>query len=438
MPIPQRPPVPSVADPLNRQRSVRAHQSPWHPSLLLAAPHRLAFFAAALVLAASALWWAVMLVGRALEWAPVWTVAPPAAHALLMTLGFTPLFFVGFLYTAGPRWLGLPEVAAHVLAAPVALMLSGWVLAVAGFHTQRFLGAIGLSLVALGWSALTLRFVGMLRRSAAPERVHATLVAISCCVGALCLWGAAAALALGNELWLRGITRVALWCFVAPVFATVSHRMLPFFSASALPLLDAWRPFWLLGLLLGLLWLKAGPALAELWFWPLPNWVRWAQVVVELPSSLLLLWLAVRWGLIQSMKIRLLAMLHAGFVWLGIAFALDALSHALMALSGGELSLGLAPTHALTMGYLGGTLLAMATRVSAGHSGRALAADNPVWFLYWLLHGAVLLRVAAALWPVQSPTLTLLAVLAWSTVCVGWALRYGNWFGRARVDGKPG
>jgi uncharacterized protein involved in response to NO len=98
-----------------------------------------------------------------------------------------------------------------------------------------------------------------------------------------------------------------------------------------------------------------------------------------LPVTVLLLWLALRWGVVQSLKIRMLAMLHAGFLWLGLAYALSALSHALMATTGGELSLGLAPMHALTMGYLGATLLAMATRVSSGHSGRSLAADNTAW-----------------------------------------------------------
>ncbi len=373
-----------------------------------------------------------------MDWTPPWTVSPPTAHSLLMTLGFLPLFFTGFLFTAGPKWLGLPEVAARSLATPVALMLLGWGVTVAGYHTHRALGSSGLALVAVGWSALSFRFDRMVLRSLAPDRVHAVLVAIACSVGALAMWCAVLGMSLGNELWLKGVVQVALWCFVATMFAVVSHRMLPFFSASALPLLDAWRPFWLVGVLVGLLWLQAPLALAELWLWPLPAWVRWTQAAVELPASVLLLGLALRWGLIQSLKVRLLAMLHAGFVWLGIAFGLAALSHVLMALSQGQLSLGLAPTHALTMGYFGGTLVAMATRVSSGHSGRPLAADNPVWFLYWLLHAAVLLRVAAALWPSQGTVLTLLAALAWSTVCVGWAIRYGNWFGRVRADGKAG
>ena len=411
--------------------------SGWHLRWLLAAPHRLGFFAAALMLACTALWWATVLLARAAGLSPAWAVSPAAAHALLMSVGFMPLFMVGFLYTAGPRWLGQPEVSARSLLAPVLAMLLGWSLVLPGIHLDAAWAGAGMALVAVGWSRLSWRFVTMLRASRVPDRSHARVVALACWVGAATMWIAAGALAAGAETVLRSATQVAIWCFVATVFAAVSHRMLPFFSGSALPWLDAWRPMWLLWAMVAALWLEAPFAVAQLWWWPLPAALRWAQVAVEVPAALMLLWLALRWGLVRSLKIRLLAMLHGGFMWLGLAFALAAVSHALMALTEGAQALGLAPTHALTMGYLGATLFAMATRVSSGHSGRSLAADNTAWALYWVLQAAVLLRVIGALWPAGATQFTVLAVLAWATATVGWALRYGNWFVRPRVDGRP-
>jgi len=416
----------------------RSAASGWHLRWLLAAPHRLGFFAAALMLASTALWWTTVLLARVLGQTPAWAVSPPAAHALLMSLGFMPLFIVGFLFTAGPKWLGQPEVPARSLLVPVAAMLIGWSATLPGLHLHAALAGAGLSLVALGWSRLCWHFVAILRASRAPDRTHASVVALACSVGAATMWVAAAALVMGDQTLLRAATQIAIWCFVGTVFAAVSHRMLPFFTGSALPLLDAWRPMWLLWVIVSALWLEAPFAVAQLWWWPLPAALRWAQVAVELPAALLLLWLALRWGLVQSLKIRLLAMLHGGFLWLGIAFALAAVSHALMALTDGEQSLGLAPTHALTMGYLGATLFAMATRVASGHSGRSLAADDTAWALYWVLQAAVLLRVAGALWPAGATPLTVFAVLAWTASMGGWALRYGNWFVRPRVDGRPG
>jgi uncharacterized protein involved in response to NO len=410
----------------------------WRLQRLLSAPHRLGFLAGALVLAASALWWALALAARHAGVALPWAVPPPVAHALLMSLGFMPLFIVGFLFTAGPRWLGLPDVPAAALRVPVALMLGGWLLALAGFHAAAPAAALGLAAAALGWSALVLRFAGLLRASRAPDPLHARLVAAAGAAGALALWAAAAALALGQPLAARTAALAALWGFLVPTFAVVSHRMLPFFTASALPALDAWRPQWLLWTLVAVPGLEAVVVLAEPHWWPLPPALRWAQAAVEAAAGVLLLWLAVRWGLVQSLKIRLLAMLHAGFAWLGVALVLAAVSHALMAASGDTRSLGLAPLHALTMGYLGATLLAMATRVAAGHSGRPLAADDVAWALYWMLQTAALLRVAAALWPAAATPLTLAAALAWALAAVGWAWRYGGWLGRPRVDGRPG
>jgi uncharacterized protein involved in response to NO len=100
-------------------------------------------------------------------------------------------------------------------------------------------------------------------------------------------------------------------------------------------------------------------------------------------------------------------------------------------------SLGLAPLHALTVGFLGATLLAMITRVAAGHSGRPLVADGPALLLYGAVQLAAVARVLSALWP-DAPVALLLAAGAWAAAAVGWALRYGNWMGRPRADGRQG
>lgn len=375
---------------------------------------------------------------RALNVPLFWAVPVSAAHALLMTMGFMPMFFAGFLFTAGPKWLGLREVTARSLLPGFILMKGGWILVLIGFHAHAMVASAGVSLIATGWTALSVKFFIMLRHSNAPDRVHASMVAVACGVGVITLWMIAVSLAIRSELILRTATQVGLWGFIATVFAVVSHRMIPFFGTSAVPFLDAWRPMWLLWVTVGMLWLEAVLSATDLWWWPLPTAMRWGQVAFELPSSLLLLWLAVRWGLVQSLKIRLLAMLHGGFAWLGISFALNALSHTLMALTDGKISLGLAPLHAMTMGYLGASMFAMTTRVSSGHGGRPVAADNTAWTLYWILQTAVLLRVIAAIWPAANTPFTLLAISAWTAATVSWAVRYGRWFGRPRLDGRPG
>jgi uncharacterized protein involved in response to NO len=422
-------------------RRVRGAPPPWRPQWLFAAPHRLAFGAGALMLAASALWWLVAMVARAAGVAGTWALPPASAHGLLMGFGFMPLFFAGFLFTAGPKWLDVPGPSARALLGPVLAQLAGWGVFVLGVRARdpelgAVLAALGLAAAAFGWSVLAARFAGLLRASRVADQVHARCIAAAGVVGALLLWAASLAVAVGALAWLRPIALAGLWGFAGVVYVTVAHRMVPFFTAAALPQLDAWRPNWLLAVFVGAMDFEALAAVAQALWWPWPVAAHALQAAVEAAVAVLLLAQAVRWGLVQSLKLRLLAMLHLGFLWLGVAFALAALSNALVALGGQPL--GRAPLHAFTMGFLGSTLLAMATRVSCGHGGRTLAADDLAWALFIVLQGAVLARLAAELLPVGTAWWTVAAALLWALAVGGWALRYGRWYGRPRIDGRPG
>jgi uncharacterized protein involved in response to NO len=393
---------------------------------------------AGLMMGISAVWWAVMIVAHAKGTPIPWAISPLPAHGLLMSMGFIPMFFIGFLFTAGPKWLRMPEQEARPLLPALLLMLVGWLAAMVGFHALAALTCAGLVLVAAGWTVLSLKFTRLVVQSEAPDRMHARWVATACWIGVLALWTSAVATGTGADTLLRAATQVGIWAFVATVFTVVSHRMIPYFGSAAVPLLDAWRPQWLLWVMIAVLWLQAIMNVLELWSLPMSTALRWWQVAIELPAALLLLWVAFRWGLIKARRIRLVAMLHAGFTWLGISFALYAISHTMMAMSDGAQSLGLAPLHALTMGYLGATMFAMTTRVSTGHGGRAVTADNWAWAFYWILQIAALFRVIAAIWIAQAGPMMLLAITAWTLAVLAWGFRYGRWFGRPRADGRPG
>jgi uncharacterized protein involved in response to NO len=422
-------------------------QPPWRLHALLAAPHRLAFAAGVLVLGVASLWWAFVQSLRAAGVSPPWTLPPATAHGVLMTFGFMPMFFVGFLFTAGPKWLGLASVDARVLRAALLIKGVGWILFLVGVHAASWmpttgLAAAGLAVATWGWASVAWRFARMVAASPVADRVHAKVVLVALVIGVAGLATAALAVALERPDVVRAATMVGLWGFVGIVYVCVSHRMIPFFTAAALPMLDAWRPMWLLAVFVGVLGFEAALALAEPWAGPASRGIHVLQLAVESAAALLFLALSLRWGLVQSLRIRLLAMLHVGFTWLGVALALSALSHALALVSGGERTLGLAPLHAYTMGFFGSTLVAMVTRVSAGHSGRALAADDFVWRLFWWLQAGVVLRVvtgAAVAWGggESLPALTA-AAWVWAAVLVAWGLRHLGWYGRPRIDGKPG
>lgn len=410
----------------------------WRASLLLLAPHRLAFAAAMVVLAGSALWWLWVQFARS-GWLPPGPLAfsPGLGHGVVMVHGFMPLFFTGFLFTAGPKWLGVAGPPTRAVLPAVVLQVLAWPLWLAGVHLSAGVAVVGLLLALTGQAMAGARFLSLLRASDADDRVHAWLVTIGWCIGALSLAGLALAVLQGDDASARLWLHTGLWGFIAWIYVTVVHRMVPFFTSSALPLVTLWRPMWVLYLLVGTVALKTlGPWLAlaglDTGLWLV------ADAFLLLVSGFVLLWLAFAWGLAQSLSIRLLAMLHLGFVWLGLGLVIDAISQIWGWISGTPLS-PLAALHACTMGFLGSLMMAMVTRVSCGHGGRKLAADGAVWWGFLLLQLATLLRIAAALAPPgRVMALTVAAALLWALVMVPWALRLGRWYGRPRPDGRPG
>ena len=419
----------------------------WRVAMLLAAPHRLAFAAAMLVLAAASAWWALALAAQAAAQPLRFSLPPGLAHGLLMSLGFMPLFFTGFLCTAGPRWLGAAAIGARAIAPAVLAQLAGWAVFLVGVHAPgpalaAPIAGLGLGAVALGWTAVAWRFVAMLRASRVDDRRHARLIAVGAAVGVLVAWAAALCVASGALGAARALVQAALWWFVGIVFIAASHRMTPFFDASALPALDAARPMWLLWALVVLLAVEGAGSVADTLAGPLPRTLSALQAAIESCGGALLLASAWRWARTHGLRFRLVTMLYVGFVWLGLGFALAGLSHALQAARGGAPPLGLAPLHAYTMGFLGSTMVAMVTRVSSGHSGRAVAADDRVWRLFWVLQAATATRIAAAVLAMPegrvAASLLAVAALVWAAVAAGWAWHCGNGYGRPRADGRAG
>ncbi len=417
---------------------LRESQVRWQLSTLLQAPHRLSFAAGVAILATGSLWWALLLSLSAMGVPVRWVVPRPIAHSVLMAFGYMPLFFIGFLFTAGPKWLGQPAVGARALLHPVATYAFAWLGYMVAVHLDANAAAVCVALAAAAWTSVVVAFARMVARSQVADRIHAKLVLVGISAGALALWCTPLALAFEAFTAARIAVLVGIWGCTAIVYVAVSHRMIPFFTVNVVPMLNAGRPMWLLGVFVGVLALELLFAILDLTVWPLGAIVRFVQMSLELVSATGLLTMAVKWGLMQSLRVRLLAMLHVGFVWLGLAVLLQAVSHGLMFASGDAMSLGLAPTHALTMGFMGATLFAMATRVSAGHSGRHLVADDLVWTFFWTQQVATVLRIVAAVWLSSPPWLTSLAASIWALASVSWALRYGLWYGRPREDGKPG
>jgi uncharacterized protein involved in response to NO len=399
------------------------HPSPGVLTMLLAAPHR-GLFAAGMAQGLLAMgWWAIDLAGRYGGAAPLvsWPLPPSWLHALMLCFGVFAFFIFGFILTAGPRWQKQPDTSPAVFRPTVLLMATGWLVADIGLLTPALLPA-GLLLALAGW-VVAAWFLWRLVVRGAGDRMHITLMAAAQTAGAsglLCF----ALLAAGGPGWL-GPFAVALgiWAYLLPVFLIVIHRMLPFFSQSVIRGFQPRRPVWALYLMLA-----GSVAHGALGYLDLSAWT-W---LVDLPAAIAAIRLTVLWRLTDSFADRILAVVHVAFAWVGIGFSL--LTASSLLLLAGLPGLGLAPLHALTIGFASSALVGMASRVTLGHSGRPIAADGVMWVCFWTMQAVALLRMASEFWAAAHP----LVALVWLMSFALWAWHYAPAYWRPRGDGEPG
>lgn len=396
---------------------------------LAAAPHRLMFFAGASAVLVSMLWWALWLGNMRFGWgfmaSPPGPIAPGWAHAMLTQYGMLPMFMFGFLLTVFPRWMGEPPIAVARYVPVGVGVLGGYLLVHVGLLGFKPLLVTGFILMVLGYLAGLHALGGVLWRNRLRDR------------WAISTWSALVLGAIGLILFTSyalganprlGQFAVNLGTFgvLLPVYFTICHRMIPFFSNNVVADYVVRRPSWSLPVA----WVLLLAHLFLAWFESPLLWLA------DLLLTMFFLWHWLAWQPWKCMRPGLLAALHLAFAWLPVAFALYAIQGAALQFGGGFI-LERAPLHALAIGFFGSMLVAMVTRVTMGHSGRPLAMGRIAWLCFALLQITALLRIKAA---VSND------VYFWSALAAfGWVLAFMPWVAHfvviylsPRRDGRPG
>lgn len=407
---------------MNAQLTVWDHMS--------AAPHRSLFLAGALQGVLTLLWWVFDLTGRyAIAGSmTTWSIAPTWAHAFLMIYGFFPFFILGFLFTTYPNWMNGEKVKPREYMTTCLLMIIGITLFYAGLCVDKTLITAGVAILLAGWSIAVFVLFRILLNTPDQDKRHAKVTSIALFMGwlgvaAYLLW-----LMTENSAALNFARTAGIWFFLLPIVLTVSHRMIPFFSSRVLDNYVMVRPFWMLWLMLACIVAHGGLQWLEMTAY---------QWMADFPLALCALYLSYRWGFLRSFSVSLLAVLHFSFLWLGLSMTLYAVQSLVYMLSG-NLLFGLAPLHALSIGFFASMVLAMASRVTIGHSGRPLELDRTTWLLFLGFQSAAVLRILADIIPAMAPMLYVAAGLAWLGCFALWAAKYAPIYWRQRVDGKPG
>jgi len=93
-----------------------------------------------------------------------------------------------------------------------------------------------------------------------------------------------------------------------------------------------------------------------------------------------------------------------------------------------------AAIHGLTAGAMATMILAVMTRATLGHTGRALKASGPTILVYVLITVGAALRVGAPFGLIDGTLAIRLAALAWGGAFLGFILFYGPILTGPRVD----
>lgn len=334
-------------------------------------------------------------------------------HAHEMLFGFAVAVIVGFLFTAGRNWTGLPTPEGRTLGALVGLWLAGRL-------AMAFAPGLAAAMVDLVFLPAAAFALGRVLYRANSRRNYFVVVLLAALTVANLLFHLARAGLIDLDplqpLWFA----LGLITLLETI---IGGRVIPSFTAAALRGVRQWQHT------------RLNQAAIVLTGLALLFWVfRWGSLTAVLAALAAILQCArcIGWNPWATRRVPLLWSLHLAHAWIPLALALMVID-----------TLGWAPrsavVHALGIGATGGLIMAMMTRTARGHLGRPLQAGRLETIAYAAIQFAVLARVLTLL---LAPSWTLAGVaIAACLWCLSFGLyvwRYAPWLIRPRADGRPG
>jgi uncharacterized protein involved in response to NO len=356
-----------------------------------------------------------------LAWLPIFfgelelptAFAPRDWHIHEMLYGFLPAVVTGFLLTAIPNWTGRLPLQGR----PLLVLVVAWALGRLAVTTSALIGWLPAALIDLSFLVLVAAAAAREILSGKNWRNLKVLVVVGLLLAGNTVFHAEAHLQGSADYGMRiGIAATILLVML------IGGRIVPSFTRNWLARENPGRmpaPFGRFDIAA---MICAGISLAA-WI-AVPESAATGAALIA--SGILQAIRLARWAGGRTWRDRLVLILHVAYAFVPLGFVLVGLA-----------SLGLLPSaagvHAWTGGAIGTMTLAVMSRASLGHTGRALVATAAVQALYALVVLSALTRVCAAVHPEWSAGLLPLSGLAWTAAFLGFGIAYWNVFTKARV-----
>ncbi len=355
--------------------------------------------------------WLVVLQGHL----SLGALPPPVWHGHEMLFGFAVAVIAGFLLTAAQNWTGIPMPSGRPLAALFLLWLAGRLGFLVPGLPVGLVALVDLSFLPLLALALALPIHRAKQLHNYPFPVLLlTLTAANALVHLEALgWTSSARLGL----------YLATYVIVA-IMVIMGGRVIASFTDNKLG--TCARRWNLIERLVPAVTLAA--LIAAL--------IAPASLVTALLAAIAATVHGIRlagWYTRKYWAVPLLWMLHLGYAWITLGFALLALSAA------GMSAAAVSALHAFTAGGVGVLTLGMMARVSLGHTGHPLEPAPVMTLAFVAINLAALIRVVLPLFfPAAYASGMVIAGLIWMAAFGVFVVVYASKLLRPRADGKPG
>ena len=338
-----------------------------------------------------------------------------AWHAHEMIFGYGAAIIAGFLLTAIPNWTRRPPIAGAMLASLTLIWIAGRIAMFVHFGPVWLAPIID--------AAFLVCLAALIWREVIAGK-NARNLKVAGAVSALAVANIAFHIAQkGQPLMPDMVLRIGMGVILALILL-IGGRIIPNFTRNWLMQRGAATPapyaqFDAITLIWSSLAIAAWVIAPE----------HYGSAGAMLIAGLLNFVRLARWRFWATVSEPIVLILHIGYAWAAIAFLL-------LGLSGFDpVSFPrLAGIHALGTGTIGVMTLAVMTRATLGHSGRALKAGPGTVMIYVLVVSAALLRVATPFLAASTqPTLTIIAAIFWSLAFLSFAIVYAPYLLRPRL-----